>query len=60
MIRVAKINVDDNVSISQRYGIKGVPTMILFAGGKESERLVGTASERAIAEMIERHSNSAG
>ena len=29
MSRVVKLNVDDNVSISQRYGIKGIPTLIL-------------------------------
>ena len=39
--RVVKVNVDDNPSISQRYGIKGIPTLILFKGGeKKSESSV--------------------
>jgi thioredoxin len=53
--RVVKVYVDDNVSISQRYGIKGIPTLILFQNGKEVERMVGAASEKAIGQMIERH-----
>ena len=53
--RVVKVNVDDNVSTSQRYGIKGIPTLILFKNGKEAERVVGAASEKGIAQMIDRH-----
>ena len=57
--RVAKVNVDDNVSISQRYGIKGIPTLILFQNGKEAERMVGAASEKATGGMIDRHASRA-
>jgi thioredoxin 1 len=57
--RVAKVNVDENVSISQRYGIKGIPTLILFQNGKEAERMVGAASEKTVAQMIDRHASSA-
>ena len=53
--RVVKVNVDHNVSISQRFGIKGIPTLILFQNGKEAERMVGAASEKAVAQMIDRH-----
>src|SRR5205807_10162175 len=51
--RVVKLNVDDNPSVSQRYGIKGIPTLILFKGGKEEERDVGVTSKEAIARMID-------
>jgi thioredoxin 1 len=53
--RVVKVNVDDNPQISQRYGIKGIPTLILFKGGKEEERVVGATSKEAISRMIEKH-----
>lgn len=53
--RVVKVNVDDNPSISQRYGIKGIPTLILFKGGKEEERVVGATSKESISRMIEKH-----
>ncbi|MEJ7709839.1 MAG: thioredoxin [Pyrinomonadaceae bacterium] len=35
--QVVKLNVDENPATSQRYGIKGIPTLILFKGGKEEE-----------------------
>jgi len=57
--RVVKLNVDDNPSISQRYGIKGIPTLILFKGGKEEERVVGATSREAISRMIEKHVSGA-
>jgi len=53
--RVVKVNVDDNPAISQRYGIKGIPTLILFKGGKEEERVVGATSRDAISRMIDKH-----
>lgn len=49
---VVKLNVDDNPSTSQRYGIKGIPTMILFKGGKEEERVVGATSKEALSRLI--------
>lgn len=51
--KVFKLNVDDNPSISQRFGIKGIPTMIVFKGGRETERLVGATNEQAISRLIE-------
>jgi thioredoxin 1 len=39
--KVVKLNVDENVDSSSRYGIKGIPTLILFRDGKEAERVVG-------------------
>src|SRR5262245_53632495 len=53
--RVVKLNVDDNPSVSQRFGIKGIPTLILFRGGKEEERVVGATSKDAISRLIDKH-----
>ena len=57
--RVMKINVDDNPSVSQRFGIKGIPTLILFKNGKEEERVVGATSESAISRMLDKHISTA-
>jgi thioredoxin 1 len=57
--RVVKLNVDDNPSVSQRYGIKGIPTLILFKNGKEEERVVGATSESAISRMLDKHISTA-
>ena len=56
---VVKLNVDDNPSTAQRYGIKGIPTLILFKGGKEEERVVGATSKEAISRMIDKHVSGA-
>ena len=55
-IAVVKMNVDDNPSTPATYGIRAIPTLILFSGGKEVERVVGAASEESISRMIERYS----
>lgn len=52
---VVKLNVDDNPSTAQRYGIKGIPTLILFREGKEVERVVGATSKESITRMIDKH-----
>src|SRR6266581_7859242 len=53
--RVVKLNVDDNPSISQRFGIKGIPTLILFKNGREEERVVGATSKESISRLIDKH-----
>src|SRR5262245_25665139 len=57
--RVVKLNVDDNPSVSQRYGIKGIPTLILFKNGREEERVVGATSESAISRILDKHIGAA-
>ena len=52
---VVKVNVDDNTATAQRYGIKGIPTLILFSGGKEVERVVGATSKESISRMVEKY-----
>lgn len=56
--KVVKLNVDDNPSVTQRFGIKGIPTLILFKGGKEAERIVGATNEQAVARLIEENLSS--
>jgi thioredoxin 1 len=53
--KVVKLNVDDNTGTAQRYGIKGIPTLILFNRGKEVERVVGATSKASITKMIEKY-----
>jgi thioredoxin 1 len=54
-VDVVKLNVDDNPSTAQRYGIKGIPTLILFREGKEVERIVGATSKETISRIIEKY-----
>ncbi|HAO92544.1 MAG: thioredoxin [Deltaproteobacteria bacterium GWC2_56_8] len=53
-IRVAKMNVDDNPATPGRYGVRGIPTLILFKGGKVIDQLVGAVPKNQIKELIEK------
>ena len=52
--KVVKMNVDDNPQVPPRYGIKGIPTLILFKGGADVDRVVGATSKENISRMIDR------
>ncbi len=52
---IYKMNVDDNMDTPSRFGIKGIPTLILFKGGQEQERIVGAVSREAIARLVEKY-----
>lgn len=52
---VYKMNVDENLNIPQQYGIRGIPTLILFKGGQEQERIVGAVTREAIARVIQKY-----
>jgi thioredoxin 1 len=52
---VVKMNVDENMNVPQQYGIRGIPTLILFKDGQEQERIVGAVSREAIAKVVEKY-----
>ena len=52
---VYKMNVDENINVPQRFGIRGIPTLIVFKGGQEQERIVGAVSREAIAKVIDKY-----
>ncbi len=56
---VVKLNVDDNPVSAANYGIKGIPTTILFNKGKEVERIVGVTGKESIGRLIEKHARLA-
>jgi thioredoxin 1 len=47
-IDVVKLNIDDNPSISQRYGIMAIPTMNVFSGGQVVKQIVGAKPKSAL------------
>ncbi len=52
---VYKMNVDENMNVPQQFGIRGIPTLILFKGGQEQERIVGAVTREAIARVIDKY-----
>lgn len=49
---VAKVNVDNNNEHASRYGVQGIPTMILFSGGEVVDRVVGAAPKAALQQRL--------
>lgn len=52
---VYKMNVDENTTIPNQLGIRGIPTLIVFKGGQEQERIVGAVNRDAIAKVMEKY-----
>jgi thioredoxin 1 len=55
VMRVAKLNVDDNPDTARRYGVMSIPTLILFVGGEERARVVGAKPKDAILRELGEH-----
>jgi thioredoxin 2 len=53
-IRVAKLNVDENPATASRFAIRSIPTLLVIAGGREVDRIVGAQAKEAIRERLER------
>ncbi len=53
--KVGKLNVDDNITLTGQYRIRGVPTLLLFKDGQIQEQIAGAASKEAISKLLEKH-----
>jgi thioredoxin 1 len=53
-VKVAKLNVDENPATPSQYGVRGIPTLILFKGGKILEQIVGAVPKTRLTAMIEK------
>ncbi|KCZ46329.1 MULTISPECIES: thioredoxin [unclassified Hyphomonas] len=51
-VKVAKINVDENPMTGSKYGVRGMPTLMIFKDGKVAATHLGAMSKQAIAEWI--------
>jgi len=51
--RVTKVNVDDDPALQQRFGVRGIPTLLFFKDGALRDQIVGAAAKRAIVEKLE-------
>ncbi|OTF01769.1 thioredoxin [Halorubrum sp. SD683] len=50
---VAKVDVDANQALASAYGVRGVPTLVLFADGKQVEEIVGLKGEDQLRALVE-------
>ena len=54
-IRVAKLNIDENPATPPKYGIRGIPTLILFKNGTVEAQKVGAVSKSQLAALLDSH-----
>jgi len=53
-LKVTKVNVDQNASTPMRYGIRGIPALLFFKGGKVADQIVGYVPQDVIEEKVKR------
>ena len=57
VINVYKINIDNNPEMPQKYGVRGIPTLMFFNDGKLVDTKVGSLSKSSLNEWIESNLN---
>ena len=54
-VRLAKLNVDENLAVSSRYGVLSLPTVILFVAGEPRETVIGPRPKQHFERVFEPH-----
>ena len=54
-LKVAKLNVDENMSTASRFGVMSIPTLLLFKNGEIQETIVGAQPRDKIVDIISKH-----
>ena len=54
-VKIGKMDVDKNVSTPQRYGVRGIPTLLIFKGGQVKEQIVGYVSRDVIEKALDKN-----
>ncbi|HKJ94440.1 MAG TPA: thioredoxin TrxA [Gammaproteobacteria bacterium] len=52
-VKICKLNIDDNPDTAPKYGVRGIPTMILFKGGDVEATKVGAVSKAQLVEFVQ-------
>lgn len=52
---VAKVDIDEHQGLAAQYGVRSVPTLLLFADGKQVEQVVGAQDEEHLTKLVERY-----
>ena len=54
-VRIAKLNIDDNRNTPLKYGVRGIPTLILFKDGAPQAQQVGLVPKSRLAALLDQH-----
>jgi thioredoxin 1 len=53
-VKITKLNVDENPATPSQYSVRGIPTLILFKGGKVLEQIVGAVPKARLVTMLDK------
>ena len=53
-VKVAKVNIDDNQETPQQYGVRSIPTLLVFKGGKVVDQIVGAVPKAKLEDAIKK------
>ncbi len=53
-LKIAKVDVDENQATAEQFGIRSIPTLLMFKGGKVVEQLVGAAPKSKLEDSIKK------
>lgn len=53
-VKVARVNVEDHENLTEQYGVRSVPTLLIFNQGGLQDQIVGRTTEQAVRERLER------
>jgi len=53
-VKFVKLNTDDNVQTASRYGIRSIPTLLLFRDGEPADQVIGFRPKRELAKVLDR------
>ncbi len=53
-VKIAKLNVDDNKQTPSKYGVRGIPTLMLFKNGQVVDQIVGAVPKSKIKELLDK------
>jgi thioredoxin 1 len=53
-VKVVKLNIDENQTTPSNYGVRSIPTLILFKEGKEVEKIIGAQSKENLKLMVDK------
>jgi thioredoxin 1 len=56
-VKIGKVDVDNHQKIAMQYGIRSIPTLLMFNGGKVVEQIVGAAPKKTLVEKLTKHLN---
>lgn len=54
-LKVGKVDVDVNQQVAQQYGIRSIPTLLMFKGGSVVDQIVGAVPKNALTEKVSKH-----